>query len=418
MNGDRGTHSVQDAAAAGLLSVGAVAWMFPGQASRVAGPLALPVLSLASLLAAVWLAAKWRSLFASLAVLGGTLAWGWQPAAPASASHFAGACLGLLAMTLLGRTAGSARGLRIAVAATLLGGLLMLGVGLVGANVKGEAALKAVGRRPIALAGVEPLGVNPNGVAAAALLVLPVALSTLLVATRRGSGLWALVPLSALAAAVSTVTLAVTRSRTALLAAWVLLVGMLATARPSKTVRALMAAAIVVPVLALGAHVGSLDRVRFDEQASGLWRSANDRARIMTAAVDQVKVSPWLGLGINQFRAAFRLAGGDIAHAHNVVLQTLLDVGVVGSLAYWWLVAFLLRRAWRCSWAEEPAVRAVGLGGGLAVVAVCLFGLADAVALGAKVGMLQWMASGMILAASEMDAARGGGHDSALDDAS
>jgi O-antigen ligase len=405
MNHDRALDVTPLAAAAGILAVGAVAWMFPGQVSSVAGPLALPVLSVASLLAAVWLSARWRPVFAAVAVLGAALVWGWHPAVPKSASHFAGACLGMLAMTVLGRAAASARGIRLGLAATLLGGLLMLGVGLVGANVKGEAALEVVGRTQVSLAGVESGDVNPNGVAAAALLVLPVAISALVFALRRGSGLGLLVPLSALAAGTAAVTLAVTRSRTAWLAVWVLLVGVLVTARPSRWVRALIGLAIVLPMLALAARVGSLDRAAFDAQASGLWRSAHDRAVIMTGAVDRVRAAPWLGVGVNQFRAVFRLAGGDVAHAHNIVLQTLLDVGVVGSFAYWGLVAFLLRRAWRCSLSGPAAIRAVGFGGGLAIAAASLFGLADAVTLGAKVGMLQWMAGGMILAASEWAAA-------------
>ena len=48
------------------------------------------------------------------------------------------------------------------------------------------------------------------------------------------------------------------------------------------------------------------------------------------------------------------------------------------------------------------------MGSGLALVAVTLFGLADAVPLGAKIGILQWAAAGLILAAHHVHAGLAG----------
>jgi len=44
-------------------------------------------------------------------------------------------------------------------------------------------------------------------------------------------------------------------------------------------------------------------------------------------------------------------------------------------------------------------VRSVGIAAGLSLLSVHIFGLLDAVALGTKVGILQWLACGLVLAA-------------------
>jgi O-antigen ligase len=92
----------------------------------------------------------------------------------------------------------------------------------------------------------------------------------------------------------------------------------------------------------------------------------------------------------------------DIGHAHNAFLQAALDLGIPGLIAYLsvHISAFAMlvstwRRRGRLPF-PEPLSRALilGLGGGLA--AHLIYGLTDAVALGAKPGVLWWILLGLV----------------------
>jgi len=98
----------------------------------------------------------------------------------------------------------------------------------------------------------------------------------------------------------------------------------------------------------------------------------------------------------------------DVAHAHNEFLQAALDLGLPGLIAFlalyigafwmlfkiWWLAPY--------STLDTPqSLRflVLGLGGGL--FAHMVYGMTDAVALGAKPGLLFWMLLGLIAALFE-----------------
>jgi len=96
----------------------------------------------------------------------------------------------------------------------------------------------------------------------------------------------------------------------------------------------------------------------------------------------------------------------DIGHAHNEFLQAALDLGIPGLIAFlasyigaFWMFADVWRATRHPSlntgnWSLVTRSLALGLGGGL--LAHLLYGLTDAVALGAKPGMLFWMLLGLI----------------------
>jgi O-antigen ligase len=135
------------------------------------------------------------------------------------------------------------------------------------------------------------------------------------------------------------------------------------------------------------------------------WVSARGRTQIMGQAVDRWRQSPWIGIGLNEFRHVYTPRAGDlpqgadVAHAHNFFLQTALDIGLVGSAAYWSILALLWVRASQAAKGTSRMAWAAATGGAFSLIGVTLFGLTDAVTLGAKVGTLQWIAGGLILAA-------------------
>jgi O-antigen ligase len=172
------------------------------------------------------------------------------------------------------------------------------------------------------------------------------------------------------------------------LAGATLLVGLLVWQTGWQRVESLLTAAGTVEA------VGSLSTVEFRLE---VWRWA------LAAAHDF-----WLtGCGLGAFRAvAFRFypiavpADYDIAHAHNVFLQVLLDLGVLGLVSYLALVGLAFHAGWSVI-IRQPGHRllAIGLVSGLA--GLHFFGLADALALGAKPGLLFWIALGLLMAIAQ-----------------
>ncbi len=145
------------------------------------------------------------------------------------------------------------------------------------------------------------------------------------------------------------------------------------------------------------------------------------RLEIWSRAIYGIQDFPFTGMGMNTFRKVVPvfyplfLIGPDIdiAHAHNEFLQAALDLGIPGLVAFLalYIGAFwMLVDIWRVTrhpqrntdhcllftahWSLVTRSLTLGLGGGL--FAHLLYGLTDAVALGAKPGILFWMLLGLI----------------------
>jgi putative inorganic carbon (HCO3(-)) transporter len=88
----------------------------------------------------------------------------------------------------------------------------------------------------------------------------------------------------------------------------------------------------------------------------------------------------------------------DIGHAHNQILQVALDLGLPGLVAYVAMIGAALWLCWRVVHRTQGAspLLAIGIIGSL--VAFHLFGLTDALALGAKPGVGLWLLLGLVAA--------------------
>ncbi len=146
------------------------------------------------------------------------------------------------------------------------------------------------------------------------------------------------------------------------------------------------------------------------------------RLELWSRALYGIQDFPFTGMGMNTFRKVlpvlyplFTISPEfDIGHAHNELLQSALDLGIPGLIAFlalyigaFWMLADIWKRNtdhWslftgHCSLftvhsSLSTRFLTLGLGGGL--LAHFLYGLTDAVALGAKPGLLFWMLLGLI----------------------
>jgi putative inorganic carbon (HCO3(-)) transporter len=141
-----------------------------------------------------------------------------------------------------------------------------------------------------------------------------------------------------------------------------------------------------------------------------------DRLEVWSRAIYGIQDFPFTGMGMNTFRKVMPvlyplftvfLEGGDIGHAHNEFLQAALDLGIPGLIAFFALYVgsfWMLIDVWRTTRSSSIDNKnqflvtrslTLGLGGGL--LAHLLYGLTDAVALGAKPGVLFWILLGLIV---------------------
>jgi hypothetical protein len=130
------------------------------------------------------------------------------------------------------------------------------------------------------------------------------------------------------------------------------------------------------------------------------------RVEIWSRALYAVQDFPFTGCGLGTFRRVVRIlyplfripSTTDIAHAHNIFLQTALDLGLPGLIAYLALLGIAGTICWHCARHGGPLIRATALGLAAGLVGLHTYGLADALALGSKPGIAFWFALGLIAA--------------------
>jgi putative inorganic carbon (HCO3(-)) transporter len=140
------------------------------------------------------------------------------------------------------------------------------------------------------------------------------------------------------------------------------------------------------------------------ETIVGSTSTINFRLAVWPWALEAIRAFAFSGTGLGAFRAVgprlFPInvpPETDFAHAHNQLLQTALDVGLPGLVAYVALLLVAATVGWRVA-VTHRTLRpfALGLLAGLAGLHV--YGLTDALALGAKPGVLLWGALGLLAA--------------------
>jgi putative inorganic carbon (HCO3(-)) transporter len=309
----------------------------------------------------------------------------------------------------------------------------ILGIGIIAVGVFGAqwlekapvltALTRRIPRLVTALPGLHAAGISTNQIAGALTLYLPLAVALVIGwwAGNRASPLHLLV-LTGSAAFVLLVSgvLLLTQSR----AGWTGgAVGLLALGTLwglSHRQRWMRSLGIVLPLLAFVAAVGVFFYAGPQRVVGIVYEAGSNapvegvigemtiagRIEVWNRALYAIQDFPFTGCGLGTFRRVVHILyplflaspDFDIAHAHNIFLQTALDLGLPGLVAYLALLGIAMATCWRCARRGGPLVRAAALGLAAGLVGLHVYGLADAVALGSKPGVVFWFALGLIAA--------------------
>jgi putative inorganic carbon (HCO3(-)) transporter len=136
-------------------------------------------------------------------------------------------------------------------------------------------------------------------------------------------------------------------------------------------------------------------------------RIAVGRFEIWRRAVYLMRDFPYTGVGLNTFPYVgdamypypSQGLSARVPHAHNNLLQVGVDLGIPGLIAYVGLLAAFTLCAWRvhrASGSRSSRLLAAGLFSGM--LAHQVFGLTDAITLGAKPGFILWIMFGLMAA--------------------
>lgn len=305
--------------------------------------------------------------------------------------------------------------------ALIVGGLMVLGLGVSMLGLVGMQWLEKVGPLAAITASLPRFitglpgaaeGFHPNEVAGALLWVIPLALTLSIILLRRQSTRrrWGII--TGLAGLWMLGVLVLSQSRSGWFGLTVAILIMLALV--SRHIRWLAAGLVVIAILVvavaspnrIGASLfgSTASNAALDTAQKGLsslnW---NFRVEVWQTAVEGVSDFPFTGMGLGTFRKIGHLfyplsisPDYDFSHAHNELLQAGLDLGVPGLvalLAIYFGTFGVLWSLWRGALDLETRYLALGLAGCL--LAHAIYGLTDAIALGAKPGVIFWILLGL-----------------------
>ena len=298
----------------------------------------------------------------------------------------------------------SSRGaLEFAIETYAAAGGALAAIGILGTNWIGKVgALQSLTARvPAVIRGVpgQQEGFQPNAIAGALLFFIPLQLALVISGRRR--------VLAVLLLLFTSGVFLLTQSRNAWLG---LAVAMAAWGiwQSRGRIRHVVVAVIVVALIG-GAAFWTYGGSRLSERVvgGGLSNDVQSRIELWSRAIHMIEDFPFTGIGMNNFRRVMPVMypvfltppDYDVAHAHNQLLNTGAELGVPGLIAYIAIllgVAAMLVRTWRTTSDERLRWIAAGLGAGF--LAFFGFGMADAIALGAKLGIVFWTALALVVA--------------------
>ncbi len=344
----------------------------------------------------------------------------WASAVPElTLPKLTGLILGLAVFRVLAFAIHDRRSLEAGLVVFVLVGAGIWMLGLLGTHL---TFLQPIAQRlPPALAslpGAPDEGINPNQLAGALVLYLPVVFALALGCARERRPILAVILVAAGLAGAA--TLAVTRSR----AGWVGFGASLATLgvllawiAGGRRVRAValgfvalaLIGGLLTGILLLPSRLaGSAEGVMAGSQAGEVMQqlSLESRVEIWSRALYALQDFPFTGVGLGTFRRVVNLLyplflvppDSDIGHAHHVLLQVGVDLGLGGLIAYLALMIVAVVTGWQIARRTDGFLRLVALGLVTSLIGYHVYGMADTLALGSKPSVVLWMILGLIAA--------------------
>jgi putative inorganic carbon (HCO3(-)) transporter len=173
---------------------------------------------------------------------------------------------------------------------------------------------------------------------------------------------------------------------------------------------------VLLPILLIILVTGSYLFLKIESAPNGAIDDNNSelglsfleaRQEIWSRALYGIGDFPITGMGMGTFRRVVQVLyplfvispNVDIGHAHNHFLQTALDLGIIGLIAYvslWIGIGVALLQSWKNSSSSLVQDLYLGLSGCL--IAYFIYGVTDTVALGARPGFMFWSLLGLVIA--------------------
>jgi len=291
----------------------------------------------------------------------------------------------------------------------ILSGTALAIVGLLGTNWIGKVSLaqKITSHLPAVIRGVpgQTEGFQPNAVAGALVMFVPLQIAFVITAEKR-----AFVQrfLHFAALAIIGGTLLLTQSRSG----WVsLAVGLCAWAFwHSRRARLILLGIVAIAATTVLTSWSRVEPFLRGAMGGGIHEDAAGRLELWSRAIYGIQDFPITGMGMNAFRKVMPVfyptflssPDTDVSHAHDHLLQAALDLGLPGLIAYlalWFGAAGLLMVGIRST--TDPDRRRLISGLAAGMIAYFVFGTADTIALGAKVGIFFWIALALIVVLHE-----------------
>ena len=258
-------------------------------------------------------------------------------------------------------------------------------------------------------------GINPNELAGVLTLLLPVLVLRTLAMRRRFFAVWTIAP-TALAAAMCAFLLLASQSRGGLAgigAATLAGLGWWLRDQPRSPTRRRLLAGYLLLVLVCIAGGLQVTAAWVDAPAAAVSQeidSYSARAEIWRKALSMISDFPITGIGIGQFNPVLHLLYPSsvlppstyVPHAHNLYLDYAAELGLPGALAFAAVVASSLYECGRASKSSHLCFRWTARGLLLGLLAFMFYGLVDAIAPGARGGIVLWVILGLCLAAGNI----------------
>lgn len=216
---------------------------------------------------------------------------------------------------------------------------------------------------------------------------------------------------------------ALSASRSAALGLFVALLALLVWRWRLSGLALLSAIAVVLGVSIATGTANIVDVLLRIDSVNPTADALQGRLEVWSRALTMIADFPFTGIGLNTYPSVLQtlyptlLADAEmrISHAHNIFLQTAVDLGLGGLLAFVGLSAITAYVGWQAysqaglkgpdssKVVSSPrTLQAAVLGIVLGLLSYLIFGVTNAISLGAKPAVLLWLMMGLIVAAHRL----------------